>query len=124
MHEALWRVQKPVALHSLGHMVIHKNQPYFSAMFFVAILPKLSPESPVVLTICFSLLSKLLHRLLSACFAKAFQRVPKSMTSSIASAADMTGSITQLNEARILMYVFEVGLEIKEDEGKVGFVRR
>lgn len=41
------------------------------------------------------------------------------MTSSIASAADMTGSVTQLNEARTLMYVFEVSLEIKEDEGKV-----
>lgn len=55
----------------------------------------------------------------AACFAKAFQRVPKSMTSSVTSAIDMTGSITTLSEARTLMYVFEVSLEIKEDEGKV-----
>lgn len=41
------------------------------------------------------------------------------MTSSITSAVDMTGSITTLSEARTLMYVFEVSLEIKEDEGKV-----
>lgn len=56
----------------------------------------------------------------AACFAKAFQRAPKSMTSSVTSALDMmTGSITTLSEARTLMYVFEVSLEIKEDEGKV-----
>lgn len=42
------------------------------------------------------------------------------MTSSLTSAVDMTGSITTLSEARTLMYVFEVSLEIKEDEGKVG----
>lgn len=53
------------------------------------------------------------------CFAKAFQRVPRSMSSSVTSAADMTGSITTLSEARTLMYVFEVNLEIKEDDGKV-----
>lgn len=41
------------------------------------------------------------------------------MTSSLTSAVDMTGSITTLSEARTLMYVFEVSLEIKEDEGKV-----
>lgn len=44
------------------------------------------------------------------------------MTSSITSATDMTASITQLNEARTLMYVFEVSLEIKEDDGKVVFI--
>ncbi|KAJ8985689.1 hypothetical protein NQ317_014337 [Molorchus minor] len=55
----------------------------------------------------------------SACFAKAFQRVSCSMSSSIASAVDMmTGSITTISEARTLMYVFEVNLEIKEDDGK------
>lgn len=57
----------------------------------------------------------------SACFAKAFQRVSRSMSSSVTSAADMTGSITTLPEARTLMYVFEVNLEIKEDDGKGGF---
>lgn len=41
------------------------------------------------------------------------------MTSSVASVADMSGSITTLSEARTLMYVFEVSLEIKEDDGKV-----
>ncbi|XP_066246737.1 rab GTPase-activating protein 1-like isoform X2 [Euwallacea similis] len=55
----------------------------------------------------------------SACFAKAFQRVPRSMSSSVTSAADaMSGSITTLSEARTLMYVFEVNLDIKEDDGK------
>jgi hypothetical protein len=57
----------------------------------------------------------------SACFAKAFQRVPRSMSSSVTSAIDMTGSITTLPEARTLMYVFEVSLEIKEDDGKGTF---
>ncbi|XP_044756834.1 rab GTPase-activating protein 1-like isoform X2 [Coccinella septempunctata] len=56
-----------------------------------------------------------------ACFAKAFQRVSRSMSSSITSAADMTGSITTLPEARTLMYVFEVNLEIKEEDGKGGY---
>lgn len=55
-----------------------------------------------------------------ACFAKAFQRVPRSMSSSVTSAVDMmTGSITALPEPRTLMYVFEVNLEIKEEDGKV-----
>ncbi|XP_025837449.1 rab GTPase-activating protein 1-like isoform X2 [Agrilus planipennis] len=57
----------------------------------------------------------------SACFAKAFQRVPRSMSSSVASATEMTGSITTLPEARTLMYVFEVNLEIKEDDGRGTF---
>ncbi|XP_022920626.1 rab GTPase-activating protein 1-like isoform X2 [Onthophagus taurus] len=57
----------------------------------------------------------------SACFAKAFQRVPRSMSSSVASAADMSASITTISEARTLVYVFEVNLEIKEDEGKGAF---
>ncbi|KAL3277172.1 hypothetical protein HHI36_012522 [Cryptolaemus montrouzieri] len=57
----------------------------------------------------------------SACFAKAFQRVSRSMSSSVTSAADMTGSILTLSEARTLMYVFEVNLEIKEDDGKGGY---
>ncbi|KAJ8917151.1 hypothetical protein NQ315_012643 [Exocentrus adspersus] len=57
----------------------------------------------------------------SGCFSKAFQRVPRSMTSSVASAIDMTGSITTLSEVRTLLYVFEVNLEIKEDDGKGSF---
>ncbi|XP_076260530.1 GTPase activating protein and centrosome-associated isoform X4 [Rhynchophorus ferrugineus] len=55
----------------------------------------------------------------SACFAKAFQRVPRSMSSSVTSTGDiMSGSIITLPEARTLMHVFEVNLEIKEDDGK------
>ncbi|KAG5896484.1 hypothetical protein JTB14_005864 [Gonioctena quinquepunctata] len=57
----------------------------------------------------------------SSCFAKAFQRVPRSMSSSVTSAIDMTGSVTTISEARTLLYVFEVSLEIKEDDGKGGF---
>ncbi|KAK9874669.1 hypothetical protein WA026_005490 [Henosepilachna vigintioctopunctata] len=57
----------------------------------------------------------------SACFSKAFQRVSRSMSSSVTSATDMIGSITALSEARTLMYVFEVNLEIKEDDGKGGY---
>lgn len=42
------------------------------------------------------------------------------MSSSVTSAVDMmTGSITALPEPRTLMYVFEVNLEIKEEDGKV-----
>lgn len=41
------------------------------------------------------------------------------MSSSVASAADMSASVTTLSEARTLLYVFEVSLEIREDEGKV-----
>ncbi|GJQ88093.1 hypothetical protein Trydic_g13105 [Trypoxylus dichotomus] len=57
----------------------------------------------------------------SACFAKAFQRVPRSMSSSVASTAEMTSSITTMSESRHLMSVFEVSLEIKEDDGKGTF---
>lgn len=42
------------------------------------------------------------------------------MTNSVTSTTDMmTGSVTTLSESRNLMYVFEVNLEIKEDDGKV-----
>lgn len=42
------------------------------------------------------------------------------MSSSITSTVDMMmGSITTMTELRTLMYVFEVNLEIKEDDGKV-----
>lgn len=59
--------------------------------------------------------------LIPGCFAKAFQRVPRSMSSSVASAAEMSSSITTLPDAQksTLMYVFEVNLEIKEDDGRV-----
>ncbi|CAG9857075.1 unnamed protein product [Phyllotreta striolata] len=62
----------------------------------------------------------------SSCFAKAFQRVPRSMSSSAASVATsadvMSGSMNACSiEARILLYVFEVNLEIKEEDGKGAF---
>lgn len=75
--------------------------------------------------------------IVSACFAKAFQRVPRSMSSSVTSAtADLMTASTSTNapffnqsnpltcnnsEARTLLYVFEVCLEIKEDDGKGNF---
>lgn len=37
----------------------------------------------------------------------------------MASTTDMTSSITTMSEARQLMSVFEVCLEIREDDGKV-----
>ena len=74
----------------------------------------------------------------SACFAKAFQRVPsRSLTSSAASASDlglspagpnnsisgtMTSSLTALPldpPGTTKVFVFEVTLEIKEDDGRV-----
>ncbi|CAH1983293.1 unnamed protein product [Acanthoscelides obtectus] len=57
----------------------------------------------------------------SSCFAKAFQRVPRSMSSSVASVADMMGCVSSVVEPRTLMYVFEVNLEIKEEDGKGSF---
>ncbi|KAF5273077.1 hypothetical protein FQR65_LT04819 [Abscondita terminalis] len=57
----------------------------------------------------------------SSCFSKAFQRAPRSMSSSVASAANMSASVTTLLEARTQDYVFEVSLEIKEDDGKGTF---
>ena len=46
------------------------------------------------------------------------------MSNSVASAADMSSSVTTIPETRQLMYVFEVSLEIKEDEGKVSTVNK
>lgn len=58
----------------------------------------------------------------SSCFAKAFQRVPRSMStmsSSVTSGGDlMSASITTNCDARTLMHVFEVNLEIKEEDVK------
>ncbi|XP_065169560.1 rab GTPase-activating protein 1-like isoform X2 [Atheta coriaria] len=58
----------------------------------------------------------------SGCFVKAFERAvaaTRSMTSSIISSTDnMSASCTTLSEARHVMYVFEVNLEIKEDDGR------
>lgn len=56
----------------------------------------------------------------SACFQRAFLRPPRSMSSSVASANEMNSSIVTIPDMqRTLMYVFEVNLEIKEEDGKV-----
>ena len=53
----------------------------------------------------------------SACFAKAFQRVPKSMISSVTS-ADL-GPPLPPDKEHVEVYVFEVSMEIKEEDGRV-----
>lgn len=50
---------------------------------------------------------------MSACFAKAFQRIPSSMTSSLVQ-SDAGGKNVQV-------YVFEVTMEIKEEDGRGGY---
>ncbi|KAK7869744.1 hypothetical protein R5R35_008281 [Gryllus longicercus] len=54
----------------------------------------------------------------SACFAKAFQRVPKSMISSVTS-ADLGPSLPEKDHVEV--FIFEVNMEIKEEDGKGGF---
>lgn len=69
---------------------------------------------------CVEIIDSRMNLLFTGCFAKAFQRVPRSMSSSVASAGDMSSSITTIPDTqRTLMYVFEVNLEIKEDDGRV-----
>lgn len=42
------------------------------------------------------------------------------MSNSVTTTSDvMSASVTTISESRTLMYVFEVNLEIKEDDGKV-----
>jgi hypothetical protein len=53
----------------------------------------------------------------SACFAKAFQRVPKSMITSVTS-ADL-GPPLPPDKEHVEVYVFEVSMEIKEEDGRV-----
>lgn len=53
----------------------------------------------------------------SACFAKAFQRVPKSMNNSVTS-SDL-GPAVPPDREHVEVYVFEVSMEIKEDDGRV-----
>jgi hypothetical protein len=56
----------------------------------------------------------------SACFAKAFQRVPKSMISSVTS-SDL-GPAVPPDKEHVEVYVFEVSMEIKEEDGRVSTV--
>ncbi|XP_069685787.1 rab GTPase-activating protein 1-like isoform X2 [Periplaneta americana] len=55
----------------------------------------------------------------SACFAKAFQRVPKSMISSVTS-SDL-GPAAPPDKEHVEVYIFEVSMEIKEEDGRGGF---
>ncbi|PNF22091.1 hypothetical protein B7P43_G08891 [Cryptotermes secundus] len=55
----------------------------------------------------------------SACFAKAFQRVPKPMISSITS-SDL-GPAVPPDKEHVEIYVFEVSMEIKEEDSRGGF---
>lgn len=54
---------------------------------------------------------------MSACFAKAFQRVPKPMISSITS-SDL-GPAVPPDKEHVEIYVFEVSMEIKEEDSRV-----
>jgi hypothetical protein len=56
----------------------------------------------------------------SACFAKAFQRVPKSMISSVTS-SDL-GQAVPPDKEHVEVYIFEVSMEIKEEDGRVSTV--
>jgi hypothetical protein len=53
----------------------------------------------------------------SACFAKAFQRVPKSMITSVTS-PDL-GPLVPPDKEHVEVYIFEVSMEIKEEDGRV-----
>lgn len=120
-----------LALHSLGPMVIPRNRQFSSVMCLSAAFPKRSIKSAV------SSLQKQLNsscsssewmNLLAACFAKAFQRVPQSLTGSINSTVDnsapMMASITSDitgNPLTSAEYEFIVSLEIREKVTKNAF---
>ncbi|XP_046612096.1 rab GTPase-activating protein 1-like isoform X1 [Neodiprion virginianus] len=56
----------------------------------------------------------------SACFAKAFQRIPRSMTSSLTS-SDFNGFNPGNEKSNSRVFIFEVTMEVKEEDGKGGF---
>ncbi|XP_051154035.1 rab GTPase-activating protein 1-like [Leptopilina boulardi] len=53
----------------------------------------------------------------SACFAKAFQRIPRSMTNSL-TGSDFNGYNPGNEKINSRMFIFEVTMEIKEEDGK------
>ncbi|XP_011304612.1 rab GTPase-activating protein 1-like isoform X2 [Fopius arisanus] len=53
----------------------------------------------------------------SACFAKAFQRIPRSMTSSVTS-TELNNSFNQAERINSRVFIFEVTLEVKEEDGR------
>lgn len=56
----------------------------------------------------------------SACFAKAFQRIPRSMTSSL-TGSDFNGFNAGNEKGNTRVFIFEVTMEVKEEDGKGGF---
>ncbi|XP_012282451.1 rab GTPase-activating protein 1-like isoform X3 [Orussus abietinus] len=56
----------------------------------------------------------------SACFAKAFQRIPRSMTSSL-TGSDFNGFNSGNEKINSRVFIFEVTMEIKEEDGKGTF---
>ncbi|XP_003699843.1 GTPase activating protein and centrosome-associated isoform X2 [Megachile rotundata] len=56
----------------------------------------------------------------SACFSKAFHRIPRSMTSSL-TGSDFNGFNIGSEKTNSRVFIFEVIMEIKEEDGKGGF---
>ncbi|XP_076673716.1 GTPase activating protein and centrosome-associated isoform X2 [Andrena cerasifolii] len=56
----------------------------------------------------------------SACFSKAFHRIPRSMTSSL-TGSDFNGFNIGSEKNNSRVFIFEVTMEIKEDDGKGSF---
>ncbi|KAK9306336.1 hypothetical protein QLX08_003024 [Tetragonisca angustula] len=56
----------------------------------------------------------------SACFSKAFHRIPRSMTSSL-TGSDFNGFNIGSEKTNSRVFIFEVTMEIKEEDGKGGF---
>ncbi|XP_033321979.2 GTPase activating protein and centrosome-associated isoform X1 [Megalopta genalis] len=56
----------------------------------------------------------------SACFSKAFHRIPRSMTSSL-TGSDFNGFNNGSEKSNSRVFIFEVTMEIKEDDGKGSF---
>lgn len=57
----------------------------------------------------------------SACFSKAFHRIPRSMTSSLTGSDFNNGFNAGSEKVNTRVFIFEVTMEIKEEDGKGGF---
>ncbi|CAG2057931.1 unnamed protein product [Timema podura] len=57
----------------------------------------------------------------SSCFSKAFQRVPRSMISSVTSVEGQDPLAGPQDKEHVEVFVFEVSMEIKEEDGRGGF---
>ncbi|XP_066588338.1 rab GTPase-activating protein 1-like [Prorops nasuta] len=56
----------------------------------------------------------------STCFSKAFHRIPRSMTNSLTS-SDFNGLMSGGEKVNSRVFIFEVVMEIKEEDGKGGY---